>query len=1650
MVRWWWFGPAVVKSQLERELLAMKAGGFGGVEIQPVYPMELDDPARGIRNLPYLSPDFLDALSFVNRKARSEGLRVDMTLASGWPYGGPHVPVTESAGRMRVHVAELAPGASSVALPAIMSGERLLAAFIGPGTAKSYDATALERTQLPVSAATAPGRGAVAAVQKPRVMAFYIASRTGQQVKRAALGAEGFVLDHLSRKAIDHHLDTVATPLLQAFGDQPPYAVFSDSLEVYNTDWTDDFIEQFQRRRGYDITPHLPVIYGGQGPDVGPDVGALRRDWVLTQTELVNERYLTPVNDWAIRHHTRFRSQTYGEPAVSLSSNRLVALPEGEGPQFRSFSFTRLATSAGHLFNRPVISAETWTWLHSPAFAATPLDMKVEADRMLLQGVNQFIGHGWPYTPPGVAEPGYAFYAAAVFNNHQPWWNVMPDVNAYLTRTSYLMRQGRPDNQVAVLLPNDDAYAAMTPGKVSLSEKMQHYVTPELTQQILDAGHNLDYIDADAIVAQGLRHPVLVMPHVARLAPEVLAKLDDYVRQGGRIIAVGTLPSLAPGYRDAQRITAQVVAASSRLRSHGAVRVVAQDADVGAALGLALKPDFKVAAGAADIGFVRRTLLDADIYFIANTSNRAVRTTATLGAVRKSAAWWNPHDGNTSPATVLPSVALDLAPYESRVLILSDAATAANTAPATAAAPTVLADLGSDWQQGRDADGRAAAGRSDARFRRGHAAGHSAQGTGRDARHARWADTRGGRGVRQRPARRGGVASALHAGRHRATQARREPDRRQGGQPGAQRIGRTGTARLPAAVDPVRTALRTAGYPADRAPAIGHAGRRAAADTHLTSMCTASAATFNPSSYGARGDGVTLDTGAIQQAIDAAAKEGGTVVFKPGTYLSGSIFVKSGVTLQVDQGVTILGSQNIADYTVLPTRIAGIEMRWPAALVNIYGQKNAKIVGAGTIDGDGKVFWDSYWTLRKAYEPRGLRWASDYDAQRPRLIQVFDSSQVEVGGGLLLRRSGFWTLHICYSSDVTVDGVIIRNNEGGHGPSTDGIDIDSSRDILVQNADISVNDDALCLKAGRDSDGQRVARTTENVVIRHSIIREGAAGVTFGSETAGGFRNVEAYGLTVLDKVPVGILFKSAHTRGGFGDNLRLHDITMRGTPVAIRITMNWNPSYSYATIPDGIAAYPAYWKVLATPVPREKGIAHFHDVRIWNIKATGATTAFEVSGFPEAPLDRFTFENIDIEARQGGFIFDAKDWQFSGVKLAIGAPVHIESASAVRGLPATSTDRSADGGAGCNAWCSTDRLRAHAAAVSVAHACDAGHRGQGHRPSLRRRPGRCGAAGRRPVARIEPGGHRPGAAQGGRLAAGTHRAAPGPDLDFERAVFRVDRGFGGDRRSQVPRRHGRHGPAVRVEAAHAISERGRHQRGADLSRPVSATAGARKDRARARAAGHPDRPENPEARRRPLAVVVVRCAVHGAARVGENVPGDRRAQIPRLRPRPVAGHVRSAVRQGRTSVRARRQLQRQARAERQEDLLVARRRLGAGRPGAHHRLHSRQRSEKAVLCAAVAADVHAPRPVAGRRRLVARRPARSGHVSAAGNLRLRAVRVRHGLRRQSRLPGRQNLPACDRTGMGGHPEKHLCGRAPGRHPADGRRAGVLSASIEL
>src|SRR5580698_343982 len=133
MMRWWWFGSAVEKPELEREMRTMKEGGIGGFEVQPVYPLTLDDPQLGLKNLPYLSPEFLDALTFTGQKARELGMRMDLTLCSGWPYGGPHVPITQAAGRLRVERVPVAANATEVRAPRTAEGEKLLAVFVGSG-----------------------------------------------------------------------------------------------------------------------------------------------------------------------------------------------------------------------------------------------------------------------------------------------------------------------------------------------------------------------------------------------------------------------------------------------------------------------------------------------------------------------------------------------------------------------------------------------------------------------------------------------------------------------------------------------------------------------------------------------------------------------------------------------------------------------------------------------------------------------------------------------------------------------------------------------------------------------------------------------------------------------------------------------------------------------------------------------------------------------------------------------------------------------------------------------------------------------------------------------------------------------------------------------------------------------------------------------------------------------------------------------------------------------------------------------------------------------------------------------------------------------------------------------------------------------------
>ena len=413
---------------------------------------------------------------------------------------------------------------------------------------------------------------------------------------------------------------------------------------------------------------------------------------------------------------------------------------------------------------------------------------------------------------------------------------------------------------------------------------------------------------------------------------------------------------------------------------------------------------------------------------------------------------------------------------------------------------------------------------------------------------------------------------------------------------------------------------------------------------------------FIVNDFGAKSDTTFISTKAIQTAIDKCASAGGGVVrFLPGVYVTGSLFIKSNVELRIDNKVLILGSQNFDDYPEIQTRIAGIETTWPAALINLIGVKNAALTGKGIVNARGKFCWDKYWNMRKEYDKKGLRWVVDYDAKRVRTVLVQNSEQVTIKD-LIFKNAGFWTIQLLYSTYLTVNSVVIKNNEDGSGPSTDGIDVDSSTWTLIENCDIDCNDDNFCLKAGRDWDGLRVNKPTEYVVIRKCIARRGAGLVTLGSETSGSIRHIYCTDL-FAKHTDNGLRIKSATTRGGTVEDVYFVNSTLDSIRTAYQFNLNWYPAYSYSELPKeyNIDSVPQHWRALVQKVtPPEKGIPYAKNFYISNVKITNAQKAFEVNGLENSQIENFNFTNSSVTAAVLGEMVFTKNWAYKNFTTSI------------------------------------------------------------------------------------------------------------------------------------------------------------------------------------------------------------------------------------------------------------------------------------------------------------------------------------------------------------------------------------------------------------
>jgi polygalacturonase len=364
--------------------------------------------------------------------------------------------------------------------------------------------------------------------------------------------------------------------------------------------------------------------------------------------------------------------------------------------------------------------------------------------------------------------------------------------------------------------------------------------------------------------------------------------------------------------------------------------------------------------------------------------------------------------------------------------------------------------------------------------------------------------------------------------------------------------------------------------------------------------------------YGAKGDGTTKDTAAVQKAIDecTAGKGGGTVEVPAGTYVIAPIVLKSNMTLHLAKDATLLGSPDMTDYSKV------VFARHPTVqpLVGSVNAENITINGEGTIDGNGHIWWDYV---------RGVRNSGVLGTDHPRPMGVvFDHSKHIRMEGVTVQNSGFWQIVPYYADDLVFRNLRVL---APLSPNTDAIDPFSSSNIVIDHVFASTGDDNVAIKSGEiNSPGPD--DPSKNITITDCTFERGH-GISIGSEIAGGVQNVHVERVT-FKGTDNGIRIKSARDRGNDVSNISYKDITMENVKIAIYIT-----EFYASRDPEG--------EVPAEPVTRLT--PKFHDITMENVTAIGSGVAASIVGLPESPVLGLTLKNVHLEGKTGMSIAYAK-----------------------------------------------------------------------------------------------------------------------------------------------------------------------------------------------------------------------------------------------------------------------------------------------------------------------------------------------------------------------------------------------------------------------
>ena len=627
-VRWWWMGSAVDKENLKWNLDEYAKAGIGAVEITPLYGVQGNDK----NDIPYLSPKWMEMLKFVEEENKKVGIETDMATGTGWPFGGPWVPINEAA-------------CKAVFVDTIVDVKQKLMEIEFNVPQKERDFAKLKA----IKAYPVEGQN-----RKKRVIALY-ESRTRQKVKRAAPGGEGYVIDHFDSTAVANYLAHIDSAFV-ANKTPYPHTFFNDSYEVYGANWTPNLLTEFEKMHGYKLQDKFPEFLDGDAVVVS--------DYRETLGDMLLHNFTEQWTKWANKRGAITRNQAHGSPANLIDCYAAVDIPEIEGfgltdfgikglrkdpgktrPNFSDLSMLKYAPSAAHITGKKYTSSETFTWL-TEHFRTSLSQMKPDMDLMFCAGVNHMFFHGTAYSPKNDPWPGWKFYASVDMSPTNSIWRDAPELMKYITNCQTYLQWGQPDNDFLVYLPVRDMWRKDTKNWLmqfdihSMAKK-----APEFIKVILDidkAGFDCDYIsdkylrtctfkDGMIETAAGTRYKGIIIPGNNIMPSDVIQHISDLKAQGAKIIK-------------GDNIKAMEQAAKPELMKKN--------------LGLKM---------------IRRNNSIGHHYFIANLTGKDITSTVALAVNEKNGIWYNPMTGKYHKVTIGDKgIEVNLKSGESRILITSD------------------------------------------------------------------------------------------------------------------------------------------------------------------------------------------------------------------------------------------------------------------------------------------------------------------------------------------------------------------------------------------------------------------------------------------------------------------------------------------------------------------------------------------------------------------------------------------------------------------------------------------------------------------------------------------------------------------------------------------------------------------------------------------------------------------------------------------------------------------------------------------------------------------------------------------------------------------------------------------------------------------